>query len=219
MPEKYTGSIYHRGETIHEEELRTHSIVEGSLLPQSVRLSVIPSFPIEIDLSKRISVDHPEKTIEYQGQWYCQADQPTGIAWAIANAGLVIGQKPDMDCIKYLSETAKSEPGLSITLFRRANEHVGMPYGFKRFYGGREDFIDTAVEGLDSGRAIMVANSDHVVCLGGYRIDKNGFLDFQVVDSAGGVMFIPQEPIVATHDIYWKYITQVKGTPHTNPQK
>jgi len=69
-----------------------------------------------------------------------------------------------------------------------------------------QDLTDAAITHLDAGGSIVtIVNAasyfgrnrkgTHAICLSGYRINEDGFLDFQVIDSARGIHWVPHERI------------------------
>lgn len=67
-----------------------------------------------------------------------------------------------------------------------------------------EVFTNLVIQKVSNGIPIIISvlskkysglNGSHAICLASYKVDKNGFMDFQVVDSARGIMWVPRERI------------------------
>ncbi|MCA9371434.1 hypothetical protein KC726_00905 [Candidatus Woesebacteria bacterium] len=75
------------------------------------------------------------------------------------------------------------------------------------------------LDSLDSGKPliILVRSTDysgsgrsHALCISGYRVDANGFTDFQVVDSARGIIWVPHERIMGARNEFSDYVAELK---------
>lgn len=87
-----------------------------------------------------------------------------------------------------------------------------------------EVFATQVIDHIDRHSPILMAvnsreysgsdtEDSHAICLSGYRIDQNGFMDFQVVDSAQGIIWVPKERIERASIVGSKFIG-----PHFMPK-
>jgi hypothetical protein len=249
------------GEIYKDSELKAHKpdflfpLIQGFSAPEgslqsNPTIGNIEEAITHINPTERKSVNMASITNMYEGEWYYQGYNPTCTAWAIANAGLAMGLRPDINCIKQLSKIAKSwNRGLKIAdAMRVVNSNAQMPYSlvgfggdmkiipilenitedhngfspdesphlvsspakqvYMRYYAAQSDeaFTDSVIKEINRGVPIIISvgikeylgkavDGPHAICLTGYKVDSNGNMDIQVLDSARGSFLVPKERI------------------------
>lgn len=155
----------------------------------------------------------------YSGSWFCQGDEPTCMAWAVANSHLIVGATPNFEFLAILNDHARGVviPGRLDLSFNELEDYltkVDQPavrirkpdpvvWGYPAGYGNQPDKASDIKSSLHNGKSLIVgvrsgfyfpigyvnpfSRESHAICISGYEVLENGFMDVWLTDSNYGI--------------------------------